>query len=218
MRDKLVYGLGRAHLISRNSFYNILDYVYSIGIRKLDLADYYGYGLTKQRLNKWLHDRGHNDIYVINKYGISNNLNLKCKNRLTLLGVKFLEKISVIKPAWRMENCIIWEKANENLLHDPFSFNLGLTEALNLVKEYGLDGVAGYNIPPDFSQKHPDFKVQTKFGSQTMAHRYYGMFKTLNFDNKEIFRIILDSHFEVIFTTNKIERLKKLHYEIQRYT
>lgn len=205
--DKIIFGLGSIHHISRSNGIKILNSVYDLGVKSFDTADLYGYGYSNKILSDWIHQRKVNDITIIHKSGLFNSINCECRYKSILYVVKILKKIGLVNDIpvgyFKLKTNFGKNKVI-SLYHEP-------NHQRKKYKKELFDGVAGYNLADisdcTFFQGHIDdnnLKINSKFGVMSKFH----------FNIKLFVQYVKENNFMVLYTSNDLSHILKLKKEI----
>ena len=205
MIDRLVFGLGSAHHVSKKRSFELLDLCYLNGVRHFDTSYMYGFGYGNYVLNEWLDSRSIIDVTIILKNGIGhwpiNNvesrmlcISLVAVKRLGL--VNEINSFSVKKPALKFNgNNLI------KLIHEPRRHNVRL-----ITQDF--DGVAGHDL---CGQKYNGFVQGSIFESCSKDfNSVFGGLRFCDFKIEKFHSLVKSDDRLYLFTTTKLENLKAL--------
>lgn len=205
MTDRLVFGLGSAHHVSKRRIFALLDLCYLNGVRYFDTSYMYGFGYGNFILSQWLETRSIDDVTIILKNGIAHWPFNDIHSRVLCVLLVALKRLGIVSEV----NMFVVKKPrlmfNRNkiieLIHEPNRHNL------RMISE-NFDGVAGHDL---CSQKFNGFIQGSIF--DTCSKNFSSVFGGLRFCeyNIEKFQSLVESDARLyLFTTTNLVHLKAL--------
>jgi len=205
--EKYIYGTAKLHhLYFRYKIYNILDTAYQAGFRVFDTSPYYGLGLNERILVEWIKKRGHRDVLVHTKIGLSYPI-WRSRNIVEFIVQKvllFFGFCSVLNFRPRLD---IWIKHNlqpeKVFIHEPENF--GKSNITHLLSSNNIDfslikGFAGKLCTYDLKFKDKMIH-QVPFEDYPKGDIFYGIFSS----KSTKFKHSMEGKF--IYSSNSIYRI-----------
>ena len=172
--NRLVFGLGSIHHVTKERGFDLLNCAYENGIRFFDTADLYGNGYANALLNEWLFRFMRFDIIIIAKSGLCYSNKLRCKSRIHFFIITLLYRLKILKIK------------ETHLIHSFFDNRVKIIrlwhERNALIDNNEFNGYAGYNLPSVVNNK---FLFLQGFVEDENSCKYdcvFGLMKSLNFN------------------------------------
>jgi hypothetical protein len=172
--NRLVFGLGSIHHVTKECGFDLLNTAYDNGIRFFDTADLYGNGYANALLNEWLVRFKRFDIIIIAKSGLCYSNLLRCKFRIYFFIITLLYKLKILKIK------------ETHLVHSLFDNRVKIIrlwhERNALIDNNEFNGYAGYNLPSFVNNK---FLFLQGFVEDKNSYKYdcvFGLMKSVNFN------------------------------------
>ena len=175
-KDKFIFGTASLHhLLSKRKIFKLLDIAYGEGFRVYDTSPYYGLGFNEYALFQWIKRRGHLDVTIHTKIGMSypfyrsrNFLQFLIQRSIT--SVKFRERVRLSKDEKfyneYQEIKVLW------FLHEPLRHK----DYETILEKFSLEGIAGdYNFELRLKNA-PKYNLQIPFKYYPKGDIYYGIF------------------------------------------